>query len=523
MNKYIEFIVHLRRFLRESSDLKKSRQSIQQRVEQREDNFLSVLKRAIYDNYNSPYRRIIQSARISFQDIQYSVSRSGIEETLRFLKKKGVYLTLDEIKGRKRTIRSGLDIRFKESDFNNPCISPAFYIQSGGTMNGGTGTRTNISFAFLAQRAQHRHTMFDLFSLFEGPVFLWYPTLGGVEMAILLECAKIGKPAAKFFYMVEDIAKNPTFTAKMAFHYLRYIGKTIGVSFPAPENISINEPSEIVKHIQSIMQKSVTLCIRTFVSSAVRIASIAKKNNISLNGVKFWVSGEPLTRGKAQEISDSGAECICQYSFGETGGTVAIGCGDPLFPDDVHLFSDLFAVIQHTIQSDYSERNFEGFLFTTLSLQAPKILLNVENGDYGIVEQRKCTCMLGNLGLTTHIHSIRSFEKFNGEGITIFGCDFIHLIDNVLVPHYGGNSTDYQFIEEHDKNVSSTSLAISPEIGVVDENEVLHRIYKELAISQAYKTQLNLWCQSGTLKIKRIRPLRNRRGKIFPVRLEHVS
>ena len=51
------------------------------------------------------------------------------------------------------------------------------------------------------------------------------------------------------------------------------------------------------------------------------------------------------------------------------------------------------------------------------------------------------------LGYTTHIHTIRSWEKLTSEGMTFCGHDLIRLIEEVLPARFGGRPTDYQFVE----------------------------------------------------------------------------
>ncbi len=520
MNRYAEFLFCLEGFLKHTLKIEESIHAIKSRIAKREENFLKIIKDCIYNYPKSPYLKLLNLSKINYKDIESFVKRDGLEGALHILKNEGVYLTLDEVKGRKDTVRESSVFRFKESDFNNPFTSPAFYIRSGGTMSGGTGVKANISFAFLEHRAQHRQLMFDMYDLFDGPVIIWYTTLGGVEMGIFLECAKIGKPPLFFFYQIDKKLRKPPLTAEMAFAYLRYIGRKRGLKFSLPELIIPTESSNIVDRINRIMENYSSCCVRTFVSSAVRICATAKKNNSRLDGVRFWISGEPLTNKRLEEISSTGANIICQYSFGETGGAVSIGCANPIVADDTHLFKDLFAVIQHKKKLDYADTTFDAFLFTALHPEVPKILLNVENGDYGIVEERDCGCKLGDLGLDTHICNIRSFEKFNAEGMTIFGCDLLKLIEETLVPRYGGSSIDYQFIEEQDSDTTRTTLIISPDVGKIDEKDALGTIYKELSISPAYQTQLSIWQQANTLRVKRTQPIPNKRGKIYPIRVE---
>ncbi len=521
MNKYFRFIFGLEDFLKDVLTPERCVKGINERINNREDNFLKTVRKCIYGYSRSPYLRLLKAAKIDFEDIRSFVSKSGIEETLQILKNEGVYLTLDEVKGRNNVIRKNSIFRFKESDFNNPFISPAFYIRSGGTMSGGTGTKASISFEFLEQRAWHRWVMFDMYELFKGPLIIWYPTLGGVEMGILLECAKIGKPPLFFFYQIDKKLRKPSFIAEVAFAYLRYVGRKEGLAFPHPQAIIPAKVSEILDCINSVMKSHSSCCVRTFVSSAVKICAEAKRNGNKLDGVNFWISGEPLTSKKLEEISSTGAKTMCQYSFGETGGTVAIGCRNPIASGDTHLFKDLFAVIQHIKRVDSADISFDAFLFTTLHPQAPKILLNVENGDYGIIENRDCGCKLGDLDLDTHIYNIRSFEKFNSAGMTIFGCDLIKIIEEILVPEYGGSSIDYQFIEAQDGAHTRITLNINPDIKDIDEEEIVRAIYKELSsMGQAYRTQVAIWQQANTLRIKQAQPIPNKRGKIYPVRIE---
>jgi len=521
MKKYFQFIFGLEDFLKDTLTSEECINGIKERIDNREDIFLESVRKCIFEYNKSPYLKLLKAAKIDYEDIKSFVASSGVEGALQLLEEEGVYLTLDEAKGRKDTLRKNLRFRFKESDFNNPFTLPAFYIRSGGTMSNGTGTKANINFSFLAQRAQHRWLMFDIYKLFNSPLIIWYPTLGGVEMGILLECGKIGKPPLNFFYQIDEKSRKPSVSAEAAFAYLRYIGRKKGLKFPVPLAITLAEVSKILDYIANILKEYSSCCVRTFVSSAIRICNAAKMNNQSLDGVTFWISGEPLTDKKFEEISSAGAKVICQYSFGETGGTVAISCTNPIAADDTHLFKDLFAVIQHEKRLESANVSLEAFLFTSLSPQAPKILLNVENGDYGIVENRKCGCRLGDLGLDTHLYNIRSFEKFNSQGMTIFGCDLIKIIEERLIPEYGGSSIDYQFIEEQVNSCTHTALIINPDVKNINEKEVLNTIYKSLSsISPAYQTQIAIWQQADALKIKRANPIANKRGKIFPVRIQ---
>ena len=93
----------------------------------------------------------------------------------------------------------------------------------------------------------------------------------------------------------------------------------------------------------------------------------------------------------------------------------------------------------------------DAFLFTSFSPATPKILLNVESGDYGVIETRSCGCKFEELGFTDHIHNIRGFDKLSSAGMTFVGTDLVRIIEEVLPAKFGGASTDYQMVEEEDK------------------------------------------------------------------------
>ncbi len=60
--------------------------------------------------------------------------------------------------------------------------------------------------------------------------------------------------------------------------------------------------------------------------------------------------------------------------------------------EPVVSFKDRLALIQRSRAVPGTDVTVDAFLFTTLSPAAPKLLLNVESDDYGIVERRSCGC-----------------------------------------------------------------------------------------------------------------------------------
>src|SRR5947207_15038426 len=71
----------------------------------REDNFLAQARSMIYAQPGMPYERLLRSAGCEYGDLASMVQRNGLEATLSQLFQRGVYLTVDEFKGRTAIIR----------------------------------------------------------------------------------------------------------------------------------------------------------------------------------------------------------------------------------------------------------------------------------------------------------------------------------------------------------------------------------------------------------------------------------
>ena len=149
-------------------------------------------------------------------------------------------------------------------------------------------------------------------------------------------------------------------------------------------------------------------------------------------------------------------------------------------------------------------------------------------GDYGIIESGPCSCKFGNVGFDKHISQIRSFEKLTGEGVTFVDTDFINIIENILPKQFGGESTDYQVIEEEKPNgLIQLNLLISPRVGPINEPAVADtfiRLLKKAEDSPESWAQSGseMWAQANTIRIKREYPIPTKRAKILPFHIMKV-
>jgi hypothetical protein len=223
---------------------------------------------------------------------------------------------------------------------------------------------------------------------------------------------------------------------------------------------------------------------------------------------------------KLKAITQSGARCVPHYHFKEA-GRVGMGCARPTSVDDVHFFKDGLALIPHARVVPGSEISVPAFHFTSLLLSTPKLMVNVEVDDYGVIETRSCGCPLEEVGYTEHLREIRSFRKLTGEGVTLVGSEMIRILEEVLPTRFGGSSLDYQMVEEEDgQGLTRLTLLISPKLEIADDAAVIDVVLDALGRNNlAGQLTRGIWTQARTLRVKRQDPIWTSRGKLMPLHL----
>ncbi len=523
MRRYYRFFFGLRKFLREREALAQARgvalKAVRQRLERRGEAFLAILSRAVYAHPASPYRDLLRCAGIEENDVAASLKKVGLEETLRLLQRSGVYVTIDEYKGKVDTVRGSARFRYSERSFDNPVLSGAYAISSGGTRS--SGARVMIDFDYLVAMSYYNTLILDMFQGVAEPIASWFPVFPGAPgVNSCLRFARMGNIPERWFSQVENNVKVG-WEKRWGLAYIIHMSHLMGVPLPPPEFVDLNHGEVVARWAHEALKRAPGCWVYTFVCSAVRACLAATELGLRLDGARFLVTGEPLTRRKKAEIEATGAVALPVYGVSEA-GAIAGPCGRPAYPDDCHIFRDGFAAVQHRRQLPLWGNEVEAFLFTSLLPQTPKVLINCETGDYGVAEHRDCGCPLGELGLTEHIHHIRSFEKMTGEGVTFVDTDLVRIIEEVLPRRFGGRSTDYQLVEaEEQEGLTRLNLYVSPKLGPLKEPEIVDTFIAALRQSgftpQAWlHPGAEMWRQAGAVRVVREPPLTTRGGKIYP-------
>jgi hypothetical protein len=510
----LRFAWGLQDFLRHPISLEEAEATVRRRMAQREENFLLLVERAIFGYPDSPYLPMLKLAGCEFGDIRDMVRNRGVEQTLRTLREAGVYVTYDEYRARAPIVRASGVIPLRPRAFDNPFLSHYYRAESGGTT--GRPVVVNIDLHHLADQATYDLLTRHANGVMGVPEALWRGTLpDGSGIGNILRGARIGNVPRKWFSPIgaaED--RRGAFKHRFVTQFVVLMGRVCGVPIPWPETVPLDRAAVVAQWVGGMLKAHGSCLVRAHVSMALRVCLAARQAGLDLTGATFLGGGEPPTPGKVRQIIETGARWIPWYVFSEV-GRVGMGCARPVDGNDLHFRKDGLALIQYP-RPVLGSRIVNAFYFTTLLPTAPKVLLNVESDDYGVMEQRSCGCLLEQYGFTDHLREVRSFRKLTGEGVTLVGGDMERILDEVLPARFGGSPLDYQFLEEEDAaGFTRLTLAVSPKVQIADEAAVVEVVLRALRGDNVR----SLLEQAKTLRVKRMEPISTSRGKILPLHL----
>lgn len=508
----IRLLRHLPAYLRHPVDPRRARSILCSRLEHREDDFLMVARELIYHDARSPYRALLLQAGCEYGDLETLVRRAGVEGALRSLFQHGVYLTIDEVKGRRPAVRGSATITVSPEQLRNPRSSVHVQGRSGGSR--GTRTVVGLGLDDLHEEAIDLCVFFDARGGLGWTHAVW-GVPGGTALRMLLRMCGAGARPASWFSQLDPAApglhRRYLWSARVA----DWGGRLAGVPFPQPQHVPLGNPLPIIRWIVDVRRAGATPHLMVQPSAAVRLCQAAAAVGTGLDGVQFTVGGEPLTAARVAEIKRAGAAVTSRYASIET-GQIAYGCLAPQAPDDLHVLHDLHALITAGGEGATAGLPVNGLLVSSLRMTTPLVLLNISLGDQAEVVQRHCGCPLGEVGWTTHLSAVRSHEKLTAGGMTLWDRDVARVLEEVLPGRFGGASTDYQLVEdEADDGRPRLRLLIHPSVGPLDPDNVAKTFLAAIGAGSSTDHMMALlWRDARFVGVERLAPYTSISGKI---------
>ena len=513
---FARFPFAVRRFLKQRITLDDAKRIVRERMQRREANLLRSVTQGVYGNPSSPYLALLKHAGCELGDFRDLVNRKGVESALRQLREAGVYVTFEEFKGRKPIERPGLRIPTQASDFDNPRSHHDLASQTGGST--GAAVKVAVDLDYIAARASQRLVALAAHDLIGVPSSMWRGILPDRTFGPLLAGALTGTLPVRWFSPIGLFDSRHWLKYGLGSYYLIACMRAAGIPVPLPEFVPMERALTIAEYGAAMAREHGRFLMRGGTSRAVRVAIAAHEAGLDLSGVTFMGAGEPATDGKLRRIERVGARFISNYGMSDA-GLPGPGCARRVGVSDYHLLTDIFALFPHPHRVEAFGVTVPAFVLTTLLPISPKVLLNVETDDFGIVEERHCGCELESYGYTTHLREVRSYSKLTGEGVTLIGDEMIHILETTLPARFGGTPFDYQLMEdEDDQGFTRLYVVVSPRIELQSERAVVECVLEALRhASPAADAARLTWQNAGTLQVKRIEPVWTERHKYLPL------
>jgi hypothetical protein len=497
-------------FLRTPLDPETALARLQRALATREQRLAWLVERGVYARPTSPFARLLRHAGCELGDFRALLCREGVEGALGVLADRGVYVTFDEVKGRREAVRGSARFAFRGDDFDNPLFAPHLAAYTGGT--GGVPSRSWRSLWLSAEQAAAMAVAFDAHGVRHARHVFWRTT----PAYKMLVYAKLGHETIAWLHPLSPLPVR----VRVVSDYLALLWRLGGQRLPRPAFLDLRRPERLVAWLARQPPTGRPIVVDTTVSSAVRAAVAATAAGASLEHVTFYVQGEPVTPARFRHITQSGARVIASYGTIEL-ATIGFGCAAPAAVDDVHLIPDRWATISRPRAVDSGGPNVDVLLFSSISRFASKIVLNADLGDYGRLERRACDCSMGRLGLHTHLSEVRSFEKLTGEGMTVVRTNLVQILEQVLPARFGGSSTDYQLLEQEGlDSATRLVLRVHPSVGDVDADAVRAAVLAGLRrghLVSSFMTEM--WRRADTVTVSREPPIVTAAGKMLPIHL----
>ena len=505
-------LVRVPAFLRRPVGLDEARRELARRLETRGPTFLDFMRRAVYARRESPYARLLRHAGCEHGDLERLVRADGVEGALHTLLAAGVYLTIEELKGRRPVRRGGTTIEADPVRLRNPLVGCDLPIQSGGSR--GASTPVGWDLAYVWDRAVDMHLTQAARGAGRRRYGVW-GVPGSGAIIHLLDAAARGTVPERWFSQVDP--RGPAVAARFrgSVGLVRLAARLAGVRLPAPTHAPLDDPRTVLSWLEGVLKDGDTPELLGYPSALLQVAETAMRGGVRLDGVEVIAGGEPITSTRLATMRRAGIRVFPRYAAAEA-GLLGEGCLAPDGPDDVHVVSDLVALIQPGHAVPLPAVPPEALLVSSLRPTAPLILLNASMGDGGVLDRRPCGCPLDALGWKTRLRAVGSFERLTAEGMTFLDADVTRVLEK-LPARFGGRAGDYQLVEDESPGGRARlQLLVHPDVGPIDPRAVTEAFLSALGRpGEPAGIMTQVWRDTDLLTVERRVPLATSSGKIL--------
>lgn len=441
---------------------------ITKNLENRESNFLNLMRQVVFADETNPYRRLFAWARWSYADVERAVGREGLEATLENLREAGVCLSHDEFKGRKPVRRAGGQIAVTPSDFVNPLVHGGLEHRTSGS--GGASLATLRSLEYQLYIEARLSLGFKQFAT-PGHAFIGLmpapPGTAGIRWMAYLP--RWGYQVDRWFAIGGSLRNTAHYRTLTSLLVLQ--ARAAGFRMPFPTYLEENSFLPVALRIAEHKTAGVNTVLPSGVSRAVRVADAALENGLDIAGSTFLVGGEALTDAKRAIIEKTGSTVISRYGAVEL-GSIGWSCRQMTSGNCVHVFEDSLALINHRQQAPFSDVEVDSILFTTLLPFAPLVLVNVGMDDAGQLGPASCNCGWANIGMSRQAADVISYGKLSGQGASLVGSELLALLETALPTKFGGAPVDYQLVEREGSAQTEIELRVHPRLKIKSADDV---------------------------------------------------
>jgi hypothetical protein len=480
---FLRFATAFNTFLNTTITVDEAKKRVLRMLEARDDNFLRIVKSAVFDYEKSPYLALCRHAGVEFGDIEQSVRRDGLEPALHRLAQAGVFVTVEEFRGRAPIRRGSFELPVDASDFDNPQSTRHLDNRSGGS----TGAPRTIGFDLnlAANTAPIEMLFLEATGLLNRPMGVFRTGLPSIAGFIkTLYQIRMGH-FVEVWFSEKPMTYGPEEWRYSLFTWYAHLAADFrGKRLPVPQYMPLEHATRVARWLADKKTAGTPAVLDVVTSVGVRVARAALDGGLDISGSVFRVGSEPFTEGRAAICHQAGVTVFPHYAMSDA-GMVGLACARPEEIDEVHLLKHRIAAIQKPHRVAGSDLTVDAFSYTSLTPSSSKVLINMQSDDYGILRRRSCGCALCTLGLDTTLHTIRSYEKLTSAGVTFIGADLYALVESVLPSTFGGGASDYQLVEEEIDGLPRVSVLISPRVGPVDDRRVIETVVAFLSARNA--------------------------------------